>query len=38
MLPGLELRLYDPVSGQWLLTPQERSGGAASGGGGVASC
>ena len=23
VLPGLELRLYDPVSGQWLLTPRE---------------
>ena len=22
-LPGLELRLYDPASGQWLLTPRE---------------
>ncbi len=25
MLPGLELRLYDPLSGQWLLTPQEEA-------------
>ena len=23
VLPGLELRLYDPASGQWLLTPHE---------------
>ena len=23
VLPGLELRLYDPASGQWLLTPRE---------------
>ena len=23
VLPGLELRLYDPAGGQWLLTPQE---------------
>ena len=23
VLPGLDLRLYDPASGQWLLTPQE---------------
>jgi hypothetical protein len=22
-LPGLDLRLYDPASGQWLLTPRE---------------
>ena len=24
VLPGLELRLYDPATGQWLLTPQEK--------------
>lgn len=24
VLPGLELRLYDPAGGQWLLTPQEK--------------
>ena len=23
VLPGLELRLYDPAGGQWLLTPEE---------------
>ena len=23
VLPGLELRLYDPATGQWLLTPRE---------------
>ena len=26
VLPGLELRLYDPASGQWLLTPWELTG------------
>ena len=27
VLPGLELRLYDPVGGQWLYTPQENADG-----------
>ena len=27
VLPGLELRLYDPAAGQWLLTPQENADG-----------
>lgn len=27
VLPGLELRLYDPAAGRWLLTPQESEAG-----------
>ena len=27
VLPGLELRLYDPAGGQWLYTPQENADG-----------
>ena len=27
VLPGLELRLYDPAGGQWLLTPEENADG-----------
>ena len=27
VLPGLELRLYDPAAGRWLYTPQENADG-----------
>lgn len=30
VLPGLELRLYDPAAGRWLLTPQESEAGRVS--------
>ena len=30
VLPGLELRLYDPAEGRWLLTPQESEAGRVS--------